>query len=385
LYVVCVPPTHQRKISAIVAKLLEWYADHARDLPWRRTRDPYGIWVAEVMLQQTQVKTVIPYWERWMRELPTVESLARARPQGVLKLWEGLGYYRRARGLQQAARKIVTTHGGRFPRSPEAWMALPGVGRYTAGAVCSIAFNQPTPVLDGNVIRVLTRVFGIRQSTRDRQTLDRLWRLAGEVVAGAQALERAAPSTGPSRPQLATGFCSRCNQALMELGALVCVSRGPDCPACPLRARCVARRERLFATVPNSGPRPRVTHRRMIAFVVKRRGKFLVRRRPDAVVNAHLWEFPNVEAVAGDIDMGSLARTCLGFAPSSLEPVGRLQHTITRYRITLDIVSVIAGPSHAVAARAGVWRTAAELEALPFTSAHRGIARRWAGPPRRAG
>src|SRR3989475_10796852 len=162
--------------------LLNWFKQNARDLPWRRTRDPYAIWISEIMLQQTQVKTVIPYWQRWMRRLPDVCALARARPDAVLKRWEGLGYYLRARNLQKAARTIVDRHGGRFPERFDEWVALPGIGRYTAGAICSIAFNQPTPVLDGNVIRVLTRVFGIAENPRRKETNASLWKLAQNLV-----------------------------------------------------------------------------------------------------------------------------------------------------------------------------------------------------------
>src|SRR6267143_546571 len=154
--------------SEIVAALLAWYRSDARDLPWRKTSDPYAIWISEIMLQQTQVKTVMPYWDRWMRELPTLEEFAAARTSRVLKLWEGLGYYSRARNAQLAAKFILKNRAGCFPTAREELLALPGIGRYTAGAICSIAFDQPTPVLDGNVIRVLARVFGIIGNPRDR-------------------------------------------------------------------------------------------------------------------------------------------------------------------------------------------------------------------------
>ena len=150
-------------------KLLTWFSENARELPWRRTNDPYGVFVSEIMLQQTQVKTVVPYWERWMRALPDLRALARAKPARIHKLWEGLGYYTRVRNMQKAARFILAQHGGRFPHKFEQVLALPGIGRYTAGAICSIAFNQPTPVLDGNVIRVLTRLYGIPGNPRDRE------------------------------------------------------------------------------------------------------------------------------------------------------------------------------------------------------------------------
>src|SRR5438876_2634689 len=155
------------KKQRIISALVNWFGKAARDLPWRRSNDPYAIWVSEIMLQQTQVKTVIPYWERWMRELPTIRAAAKASPGKLHKLWEGLGYYTRVRNLQRAAQQILAQHGGKFPDDFDNILALPGIGRYTAGAIASIAFNQPRPILDGNVIRVLTRLFGIRENPRE--------------------------------------------------------------------------------------------------------------------------------------------------------------------------------------------------------------------------
>src|SRR5262249_48367585 len=158
----------------------KWFAVNARDLPWRRTNDPYAVWASEIMLQQTQVKTVIPYWERWIKALPDIGSLARARPERIHKLWEGLGYYTRVRNMEKAAQKIVAEHEGEFPSEFGKVLDLPGIGRYTAGAICSIAFNQPTPILDGNVIRVLARLFGIGGNPRDKKVNEKLWGLAGD-------------------------------------------------------------------------------------------------------------------------------------------------------------------------------------------------------------
>jgi len=179
--------------AKLVPLLLSWFSTNARDLPWRRTRDPYAIWVSEIMLQQTQVKTVIPYWERWMRALPTIQSTAKAPPAKLHKLWEGLGYYTRVRNLQKAAQEIVARHDGKFPENFDAILALSGIGRYTAGAISSIAFNQPTPILDGNVIRVLTRLFGIAASPREKQTNAQLWQLAGDLVNIASEQTTSAP------------------------------------------------------------------------------------------------------------------------------------------------------------------------------------------------
>ncbi|HUA67417.1 MAG TPA: A/G-specific adenine glycosylase, partial [Candidatus Saccharimonadales bacterium] len=204
-----------QKAGRLVPLLLDWFSKNARDLPWRRTRDPYAIWISEIMLQQTQVKTVIPYWKRWRRELPTIKTVAGASADKIHKLWEGLGYYTRARNLQKAARQVITKHGGKFPENFDDILALPGIGRYTAGAICSIAFNQPMPILDGNVIRVLTRIFGIVENPKEKKTNARLWQLAEELV------RRAVPSP-PRRGGNTTPYHSFLNQSLMELGALVC-------------------------------------------------------------------------------------------------------------------------------------------------------------------
>ncbi len=351
LYLVGVTP-HQRKIRSIVSKLPEWYARHARDLPWRRTRDPYGIWVSEIMLQQTQVKTVMAYWERWMGALPDIQSLARADSGHIHKLWEGLGYYTRVRNLQQAARQIVEQHGGVFPGRFEDVLRLPGIGRYTAGAICSIAFGQPKPVLDGNVVRVLTRIFGIGEDARDAATRARLWSRAEELVDGA-----------PQAP-------GDLNQALMELGATVCLPSGPECSRCPVRACCVACNENRVAALPNLGKRARSTPRRFLALVIARNGKYLVRQRPPGVVNARLWEFPNVEAPPGMHDPAAWARGFIKGLEPGLEPCLTVRHAITRYRITL----VVYRARLASRARpAGLWATPADLRALAFSSAHRKI------------
>ena len=238
-------------IRSIVSPLLKWFGGNARDLPWRRTRDPYAIWISEIMLQQTQVKTVIPYWQRWMVQLPNVASLAAANEDTVIKLWEGLGYYSRARNLQRAAKRICDELGGRFPRDLAGVLALPGVGRYTGGAICSIAYNQPKPIVDGNVARVLTRLLGIEESPRDKPVTDYLWSVADELVEHAVTLQK-------PRQRNASAF----NQAIMELGALVCTPRNPLCDDCLLKGRCTARKENKVETIPALAKRAAATKRR---------------------------------------------------------------------------------------------------------------------------
>lgn len=369
-----------------MARLLDWFARHARDLPWRKTRDPYAIWVSEVMLQQTQVKTVVPYWERWMRALPTMRALAKASPRKIHKLWEGLGYYTRVRNLQRAARIIVRQHGGRFPEEFAEILALPGVGRYTAGAICSIAFHQPAPVLDGNVIRVLTRLFGIAGDPRETETNALLWRLAERFVTeaanGTPRSTRRATQREVRSPQSAVrssspgANCSHLNQSLMELGAVVCTPRRPNCRACPVAAQCVAFRTGRVGEFPAAKPRPAATVRRFAAFVVECDGRFLVRRRPAGGVNAHLWEWPNVEIGNGGADLGTLAQTVLGAKPKALDALCTIRHSITRYRITLEAHVVALGRNRRGPPPAGRWVTPAGLERLPFASAHGKIRQR---------
>ena len=356
----------------MISALLPWFAANARDLPWRRTRDPYAIHVSEIMLQQTQVKTVIPFWERWMRELPTIQAAAKARPEKLHKLWEGLGYYTRVRNLQKAAAVIVERHGGKFPESFDEVLALPGIGRYTAGAVCSIAFNQPVPILDGNVIRVLTRIFGIADNPREKPAQAKLWALAEALVRQA---ERCRGSGATAVPTSTEGRCSALNQSLMELGALVCVPRNPRCPACPVRKLCAARAQDRIGELPNLGERGRATARSFVAFVVRRGGQFLVRQRPAGVVNAHLWEFPNAEldptgaAAARPAAVATAASQVLGFAPDKMAPLITVKHSITRYRITLEAFRV-DGNGTARCGHGGQWKTPAQLRRLAFTAAH---------------
>jgi A/G-specific adenine glycosylase len=359
---------HERKISAIVGNLLAWFSENARDLPWRRTRDPYAIWVSEIMLQQTQVKTVLPFWERWMRELPTIESVARARSHKIHKLWEGLGYYTRVRNLQRAAQLILQKHDGEFPKWFEDILALPGIGRYTVGAISSIAFNLPTPILDGNVMRVLTRIFGISENPREKETNQRLWHISEELVLRSN-----------NKTQNSKFACSHLNQSLMELGALVCMPRNPRCGACPAKKLCVAFKHDRVAELPNLGKREKATARTFVAFVIERNGHFLVRRRPDGVVNAHLWEFPNVEILSdkrderdanGHASLARAART-LGLEYHNATPICTIKHSITRYRMTLDAFRIELKKTPRIPD--GAWLSHAKLDSLPFTSAHRKI------------
>jgi len=330
------------------------------------------------MLQQTQVKTVVDYWNRWMRELPDIRSVAKASSSRIHKLWEGLGYYTRARNLLRAARIIVRDHAGRFPTGFEQVLALPGIGRYTAGAICSIARNQPTPILDGNVIRVLTRLFGIGGDPRKSHANSSLWELAEELVQQASRIRK------PRRA------CSHLNQSLMELGALVCTPKNPRCAACPVARFCEALRHGQVHNLPAHPRRPRTRQIHYAALVSLYRGRYLARQRPAGALNAHLWEFPNLELAdpstrngAGkipgplDTDPARAARQAAANAfhmrPDALMPFCVIRHSITRYRIRLSVFRsnvVVPSGSGITGAR---WLSPSRLSSLPFTAAHKKV------------
>jgi A/G-specific adenine glycosylase len=342
--------------------LLAWFRANARDLPWRRARDPYAVWISEIMLQQTQVRTVIPYWQRWMRELPDVRALAEADEDRVLKLWEGLGYYSRARNLQRAARRVLGDFGGTLPATVEQLLELPGIGPYTAGAIASIAFNRPAPILDGNVTRVLARLKTLRGDPKTRTVSQRLWQEARELV------EAAAGLADPHETN-----CAHVNQALMELGATVCTPASPACPQCPLARCCLARRARRQKDFPETPARPATTARTFATAVIEHRGRHLLRRRTDGDVNAGLWEFPNEEIGAEASAEAVLAR----WFRIPVERWTRLpdvRHAITRYRITQHVWRCTGSPS--LERMLGEWRWVRrrELGGLALTGPHRKLA-----------
>jgi len=345
-----------------VAALIPWFRGRARDLPWRRTRDPYAIWVSEIMLQQTQVRTVIPYWERWMRALPDVRALARAPEERVLKLWEGLGYYSRARNLQRAARMLVE-RGSAFPDTVEGLMELPGIGRYTAGAIASIAFHRPAPILDGNVIRVLTRVFALGGDPKAARLNTRLWTLAGTLVRAA------------ATPNGDSDACSALNQGLMELGALICTPKEPGCGECPVERHCRARALKQVNRFPR-GARPAATvSLRRLVVVAEQRGRRFVRQRPVGVVNGGYWEFLERD-LKGEEQSAAVASDWLGQPSARFEALGRVRHAITRHRILLEVYRLRGGLPRSVAT-SGRWVSPGQLAALPMTGAHRQIAGRY--------
>ena len=344
-------------MNELARKIITWFCANARDLPWRRTLDPYAIWVSEIMLQQTQVKTVIPYWERWMREFPTIEKLAQAPPERVLKMWEGLGYYSRARNLHSAAQKIDS-----FPTEYAQVLALPGIGPYTAGAICSIAFNKAAPILDGNVARVLARLFAIRLDPKSAAGKKKFWSFAETLVKGASQLRL--------RKRLLSGPCSALNQGLMELGALICTPKNPSCDACPVRTACAAYRRGNPGAYPRQAARPKATARHFLVLVVPRGDRFLVRQRPANVVNGGFWEFPNFELFGDEAERKQTAAKILKRFRNAEPMLPVYKQSITRYRITLAPYIVSGNVNLPKGAK---WRTLDEMQTLAFAGAHRRI------------
>lgn len=298
--------------------LLEWFRLHRRDLPWRRTRDPYAIWVAEIMLQQTQVATVIPYYQRFLARFPTLQRLAEASSEEVLKLWEGLGYYSRARHLHEAAKRVVREFGGQLPQTVDRLRELPGVGRYTAGAVASLAFNQPVPVVDGNVTRVLARLFWLKGNLRKPAAQNLLWRLTQELV-------------DPEQP-------GDFNQAIMELGATVCLPAEPECGGCPVSRWCEAFRRGEPDALPEPGSLKRRVQRTDISALIWNGEAVLIGKRREQGLWGGLWEFPRVQRQGReDLAEGACraAQQTLGVAVEPITVLAQVKHQVTYHAIRL--------------------------------------------------
>ena len=324
----------------VAKKLEEWFSRCRRELPWRRDYDPYGVWVSEIMLQQTRVDVVVPYYERFLAALPSVASLAEADESRVLALWSGLGYYRRARMLQQGARYLVAHHEGRVPLSVESLRAIPGVGRYTAGAIASIAFGQREAIVDGNVARVAARVRGLSGSAASRELLDGAWRFAGEVVEACDS------------PRVL-------NQALMELGALVCKPRQPRCEECPLQDECVA----FAAGAPESYPAPKVKREVTqleipLLVVLDPDGKVLLRREPGELMNG-MYHLPH----GGDALLG---RSCGEWR--SIRRLGSFRHTVTFRSILFHVEEAEIAGGIADGPGEWLWADESQLSEIPHPS-----------------
>jgi A/G-specific adenine glycosylase len=298
--------------------LLDWYSATARELPWRGQKDPYRIWVSEVMLQQTRVGTVIPYYHKWMKEFPTLRKLAEAELDEVLQLWEGLGYYRRAHNLSRAAKQILTKHNGRFPKALKDIESLPGVGRYTAAAIAAFAYDADVIAIDGNLRRVLSRLFDFDGDPRSP---------LGERILVSRALE-----------WMPSGSSSRFNQALMDLGAMICLPRAPQCLSCPLQSNCLAFAAGVQEDRPVRIKRNPIPHYRVTAGVMERDGRVLIGRRPEGALLGGMWEFPGGKCKNGETLEDCLHREWreeLGVDISIGRSLGAFSHAYTHFRVTV--------------------------------------------------
>jgi len=353
----------QRTTDNVSALLLDWWdAGHA-DWPWRGTHDPYRIWVAEIMLQQTQIATVLPYYERWLARFPTVQDLAAAPLDDVLKLWEGLGYYGRARNMHAAAQQVMGDWHGRLPTTAAQLQTLKGIGRYTAGAIAAIAYGEPVPVLDGNVIRVLSRLTDLPDDVTQTAVKNHLWRLAADLVP-------------PERP-------GDYNQALMELGQTVCLPQKPLCLLCPLSGLCLARQRGTQLERPVKPPRQRTPHYDVVAGIIWQDGlgkdkRFLIAQRPLDGLLGGLWEFPGGKQEDGETLPAALVREIaeeLALQIQVGDHLTSIKHAYTHFRITLHAfhAAYLGGQPQHIGVADHAWVTLADLDRYAFAVTDRKI------------
>lgn len=344
------PPTLQR----LRQSLLAWYQQQGRILPWRQTRDPYAIWVSEIMLQQTQVKTVLPYYQRWLQLFPDVFALAEADQQQVLKAWQGLGYYSRARNLHRAAQKIVQEHQGQFPEQLDAVLKLPGIGRTTAGGILSAAFNQPTAILDGNVKRVLARLTALRVPPAQAQR--QLWELSAALL-------------DPASPR---DF----NQALMDLGATVCTPRRPNCDSCPWTTVCQAHLHNLQWSLPMREAAAPLPHKLIgVAVIWNEQGQILIDKRPQKGLLGGLWEFPGGKLEPEETVAECIRREIREELGIEIEVGDRLitvEHAYTHFKVTLMVHHCRhrSGEPQPIECDEVRWVTLEEIDQYPFPKAN---------------
>lgn len=334
--------------------LLDWYQQQGRQLPWRESRNPYTIWVSEIMLQQTQVKTVIPYYERWLLQFPTVEALAQADQQTVLKVWQGMGYYARARNLHRAAQIVVQQYGGAIPSTFDDLMTLPGIGRTTAGGILSAAFNQPLPILDGNVKRVLARLHAL--SISPKKAIALLWSWSDEL------LDKTHPRDF--------------NQALMDLGATVCTPKQPDCLLCPWNQHCQAYNLNMQHELPMTDSKPPIPHKLIgVAVIWNERGQILIdRRKPEGLLGG-LWEFPGGKVEPGETIEACIQREILeelGIMVAVGDRLITVDHAYSHFRVTLHVhhCRYVSGTPQPIECDEVRWVELADLSSFPFPKAN---------------
>jgi A/G-specific adenine glycosylase len=308
------------RVRALHEQLLPWFSSVRRDLPWRATKDPYAVWLSEIMLQQTRVETVIPYYERFLATFPTVTALAAAPTDQVMSMWSGLGYYRRARMLHEAAMAIAATRGGVFPTSAVALAEVRGVGRYTAGAIASIAFGERTPLVDGNVARVLSRLFALEDDVQRGPGLKKVWALADALV-----------------PE---GRAGDWNEALMELGATTCIPRAPRCLVCPVRGSCEGRAQGIEASLPRLRPKKEPAVEQRVSLVAKLGGKIVLARRRREGLFGGLWEPPTIAGPVTREGARAAFRELLGVSVARARAAGRVVHTLSHRRLETEVLSL---------------------------------------------
>ncbi len=351
--------------ARFAARLVAWYDKHKRDLPWRRdARDPYRVWISEALLQQTQVATVLPYYRGFLARFPNVRTLAAANLDDVLKAWEGAGYYARARNLHRAAQEIVARFDGKIPATVDELLTLPGIGRYTAGAIASIAFNRDAPILDGNVTRVLCRYFNIADDPKSAETRKKLWKFAEDLIPRGQA--------------------NQFNQAVMDLGATVCTPRKPNCHACPLKRGCAARRWGLQATLPAKGKKKALPHHEIAVGVVWKRGKILIAKRFAKDLLGGLWEFPGGHQEKDESLEQCVRREVreeLGIAVKVVEELAVVDHAYSHFAITMHAFHCrwLRGQPRPIGCAAYKWVSPRELSHYAFPAANRKIIHRVTG------
>ncbi len=347
--------------------LLKWFHKNARPLPWRKHYRPYEVWVSEIMLQQTQMETVLPYFKRWMKAFPNIGSLAGSDEKKVLKLWQGLGYYSRARNLHESAKRIVRQHNGIFPENYETVLSLKGIGRYSAGAIASIAFNQEKPIVDGNVLRVLSRVYAIKKPIDVEKNKEIFWKLEESLIPKDQA--------------------RYFNQAIMELGALVCHAENPLCHRCPISGFCAAFKQNNAENYPVRKNRKKMIKVEASAVVLSRSGKYLIQKRPLGKIMGGLWEFPEWKLVQNrKLPPGvlkkktlSLAEKEFGAALPDFRRLDAIKRNYTHHNETLHVFSAALPNSEngfkTNRAWPHVWVSKKEFQKYPFSSAHAKIAK----------
>ncbi len=337
--------------------LKAWYEVNKREMPWRGSSDPYKIWLSEVMLQQTRVDQATPYYLKFVASFPTVFDLAKADLHDVLMLWEGLGYYSRGRNLHKAAKVVAESFGGTFPESYDQLIGLPGVGPYTAAAISSIAYARPHAVVDGNVIRVLSRFFGISEDVRSQQTKSTIQKMADDLL----------------DPDLPGEF----NQAVMELGSLVCTPASPSCDSCPLSTWCVAHKMAQTDAIPYKSPKPKVPHHHIVAAIISNgQGKLLIARRPEDAMLGGLWEFPGGKVEANESLEQALHREILEELDIHIairSEFMQLKHTYSHFKITLHafLCDHLAGNPTPKASTEIRWVNPGQLNEYPFPKANR--------------